>query len=181
MSRAARYNEIPYHTSPPVQMVYQATATINLAGFYVFSPTPANPVNNVTLRPQSLYMVAEASFSSDVPDLAYVNAIVNLPTFQTYLRSEGQTPQFRYALPLPMHQPKMEYRKPILLSGGQKPVGAGTSDNILQGGFGGMLAATLPLLVLGQQSITLTVVLFTYEITDGMFIKHWKLQYGQHC
>jgi hypothetical protein len=181
MSRAARYNEIPYSTSPAIQMVYQATAQVNLAGFYEFVPALAAPVNGVTLRPQALYMVSEATFASDVPEKDYVNAITNLPSFQTYLRSEGQSPQFRYAMPLPMHLAKMEYRKSILLSGGQKAAGAGTSANVLLGGFAGKLTATASLIALGQQAITLTLVLFTYEITDAEFIRYWKLQYGQHC
>jgi hypothetical protein len=195
-------NQIPFLKTEPLHAVFRSKARMGqiVAGFYDFAlvTDPAQPTPNgtnrasprVDLDPDNLYIIDYFTFSANIGEDDYADAIVDdtaaagtdpgLPRFHLYVESELGGPILKQPIPLPQYYQDAPYPKwrdfskeasdnidttSIVLSGMK-------STNQLQGAFEGRFAVT-PALA-GKQIITLTLAFGMLEIRDMEFIRQYK-------
>ena len=154
-----RLEDLPYFNSPPVQFVYEETATLAL-GNYVWAGgasalTPTRPILD-----NAMYYFREVTLSADISELDFESALVTNPTFQMFRVSDGNAPLFREAITMVKYYDKMTYRLVWV---------PGRASDVLSADFVGQLFQTGALL--GKGSITLKAVVTAQEIVDDSFIK----------
>ncbi len=169
-----RMEDLPYWTSPPIQFVYESTATLNL-GVYTWndqlSPqalTPARPIlGNV------LYYFRHVSFSADIEELDFTANITAIPQFQMYRTQDALAPFFRESIQMTQFLSNWDFRQ-VWLSSRSKEDRETVAD-ALRGSFTGSLIQG-PGLV-GKASITLRAVISAQEISDSRYVNLFKAPY----
>jgi len=172
---SARVIDIPYWTSPPLQLIFQQAITVSIAGNYVWPVNKQTFTPNIDLNPDNLYLIQGFTFASDTSDDDYKEAITTMPRFQLYLEAEGAGPVLRQPIYLPMHLANYPYVRAVLPAGGSSNTHENTVANHFVGSFSGQLIQT-PSLV-GKPTITLTAILSVQEIGDAEYISAFKSQY----
>lgn len=173
--RNSRLIDIPYWTSPPLQLIFQQTATVDIAGNYVWPVAKQTFTPNIDLNPENLYLIQSLTFASDTSDGDYKEAITTMPKFHLYLETEGALPQLRQPFYLPMHLANHTFYRPIIPAGGSSNNRQNSVANHFLASYTGQLIQTPSLI--GKQSITLTMVMAVQEIGDANFIDAFKAQY----
>jgi hypothetical protein len=164
----ARLEDLPYNDSPPVQFVYEQTATLN-AGIYNFVNT--TPQDLKVLRPvleNVLYYFRNVTLTADIENQDFTSAITNNIQFQLYRTGNGLAPLFREAILMNQFFQQLDYRFNWF---------SNISNDVLKGSFSGTLKQT-PALI-GKGSITLKAVIIAQEIVDEQFIKAFKMHYPE--
>lgn len=156
--RVGRISDFPLYLSPPIKYIYQQTVTL-VAGLYTFALaradfTPLKNINNSTM----LY-IRHMSFSCNVPEDAYVDAMSTTMQFRTFLRGDASAPVFRNPLSLTKYD-TFPWEQLINIT---------KSNNRLRGNVNGVLTQNAALV--GVLTITATIEMYVQEITDRKFIK----------
>lgn len=171
----ARVIDIPYWTSQPLQLIFQQSITVNIAGNYVWPVNKQTFTPNVDLNPDNLYLLQTITFASDTSDGDYKEAITTMPRFHLYLETEGAGPLLRQPVYLPMHLANHAYTRALIPAGGTSNARENNVANHFLGSFAGQLIQT-PNLV-GKPTITLTAILSVQEVGDAEYIDAFKSQY----
>lgn len=170
-----RIEDLPYATSPPVQFVYQSTATLNL-GSYTWADTPSAFTPNRPVRDNTLYFFRHLTFAADISELDFTANIVTAPAFQTYLKSQANVMLFREPVNMVSFLKNWDFRF-FLESQQEASDNSLTQDQIL-GTFRGSLLQG-PGLV-GKATITLSAIISAQEITQREYVTLFKKGYPKN-
>lgn len=154
-----RLEDLPYFNSPPIQFVYEETASLNL-GNYIWTGGASALTPNRPILDNALYYFREITMSADISVLDFESAKVTTPNFQMFRESDASAPLFREAVQMPTYLQRQQYRLVWV---------PGRADDVLFADFVGQLTQTPALL--GKASITLTAIVTAQEIVDDNFIK----------
>lgn len=178
MKKNARFIDIPYDKAPPFQFTFASPATVDIAGFYNWRGTLVDMLPNKAIQTNALYFFTSLTFASDCEMGDYTGAIITRPQFSLHLLSEGGNPVFRQPVPLPQHFYNMTYLRGFTTGArGDNPSLGATISNRFQGSFLGQLKQTGGLV--GQPTITLTMILTCQEVTDDAYIRAFRLNYKE--
>lgn len=165
----ARIEDLPYYSSPPMQLVYQSTATLD-AGVYVWDDAPGVLATQRNLVDNALYYFRKITITADVESLDFETSVTTIPEFYTFRQSDGGVqrpiPLFREPILMPVFLEDFDYRLVWETNQG--------NDQIL-GAFRGQLVQS-PGLV-GKNTITLTAQISVQEIVDKNYINLFKAAY----
>lgn len=168
----ARIEDLPYYTSPPIQFTLNQAADLTL-GTYPFlqlTKTAMGNTNNIT--DNTLLYVRNISFSCDIPEIDYQQALklaagtVDIPRFNMFFVSNALSPQMRNPLILQKYMTEQEYR--LIMMPKQTP-------NIIKANVTGVLQQTAALA--GVDEINAFIEVFVQEIVDDKFIAALKKDY----
>lgn len=165
-----RAEDLPYWGSPPIQYVYESTATLS-AGFYTWADTPSAFSPDRPVRPNVLYFFRNISMSADIEELDFTSAIVTTPSFNAHLQSDAKAPLFRESVLMNKFYNQFDYR---LWWSSQQGGDNSTrqSGDSLFGTWAGVLAQ-IPALV-GKESITLKATITAQEVSDEYFVNQFR-------
>lgn len=160
-----RIEDLPYHTSPPIQFVYESTATLAL-GLYVWADPPSPLTPNRPILDNALYYFRNITLTADTEVLDYTSNIVTSPQFFMYRESDLNTVLFRE--PVLMNTFYEQFAYPLVWEShrGADRLRAGFTGSLVQG----------PGLV-GKASITLKAIITATEIVDKNFIEIFRSNY----
>ena len=157
MLAVPRIEDLPYATSPPIQFIFESTATL-VFGQYVFngailaSPVPRPLSSNIN------YYFRNVTLTADIDENDFMGAIATAPVFQVYRQSDGNTQLFREPLRMNTYFRQFEYRLAWQTQ---------NQGDLLSGSFAGTLTQTAALI--GKASITLKAIIAAQEVIDNNF------------
>lgn len=160
-----RAEDLPYYESPPIQFVYESTATLIL-GNYVWADGPTTLIPDRPIRENALYFFRNISLAADVSELDFTSAIVTTPQFFTYRESDQDVVLFREPIEMNKFYEQFTYRLWWQTRRG---------DDQLKAGFTGQLIQTAALI--GKDDITLKAVISAQEVVDENFIEVFTSRY----
>jgi len=160
-----RLEDLPYWTSPPIQFVYESTATLAL-GNYIWNDPPTALVPNRPIRPNFLYYFRNITLSADIEELDFTANIVTSPQFFTFLDSTGRAVLFREPLVMNKFYQQFDYRLVWRTL---------TDPDTLRAAFVGQLVQGPGLI--GKASITLKAIISAQEIVDDGYVKQFVTKY----
>jgi hypothetical protein len=161
-----RIEDLPYHTSPPVQFVYESEASLS-GGTYSWSDSPTALTPSRPLLANTLYYFRHISFSADISEGDFTGNLVTVPKFQMYIKSQNNVMLFREPLQMTHFLSAWDYRL--------THVTVSSTSDVFRGSFTGSLIQGASLL--GKTSITLRAVISAQEIVDKNFINLFKTKY----
>lgn len=172
-STLAREVDIPYWTSPPVQFVYESTATLAL-GAYTWLDTPTALTTTRPILENALYYIRNVSLTADTAELDFTANIdpappagtTGIPEFRVYVQSDSQAVLFREPLLMNKFFNQFDYRLWWMSHQDQDAFLAGFRGRLLQGGG-----------LVGKSTVTLKAVISAQEIVDESFIDLFKAQF----
>lgn len=164
MLAVPRIEDLPYWTSPPIQFVFESTATLAF-GQYVFNGVAAaSPAGFVRpLRSNVLYYFRNITLVADIDEGDFHGSILTVPRFQVYKQSENGIQLFREPIRMSTYFDQFDYR---LVWQTQN------DGDTLTASFFGTLTQ-IPAL-LGKASITLKAIIAAQEILDERFTKMFR-------
>lgn len=163
--KVASIEDLPYWTSPPIQFVYESTATLN-AGLYQWTDLPSVLTPNRPIQNNALYYFRSITLTADIAEMDFEANILTSPEFFTFLQSDARAVLFREPLIMNKYYQQFDYRLTWI---------SRQSDNQLFAAFSGTLVQG-PALV-GVNSITLKAVISAQEIIDDNYIKLFQAKY----
>jgi len=174
-----RVEDLPYWTSPPIQFVFESTATVNMGAFFWNDPPsslkPPRPIQNNTM-----YYFRSISLTADIGELDFMTNLVRPPAFYMFRESDDNAVLFREPVVMNKFYDQFDFRLlwmsakqgdvlnaafagpppgPTVIDGVTSPTGPYLPASILQG----------PNLI-GKTSITLKAIISVQEIADDSFI-----------
>jgi len=161
----ARIEDLPYYTSPPIQVTYTQQATLTL-GQYPFTKAKGQMGFNVNVTDNSLWYIRALSFSADIPEVDYQQALQlaggtnAIPVFQMFFSGQAHVPMLRNALQLNQYFRDLDYKLLVMPK---------ILPNVLKGNIFGTLQQTAALA--GINVINATIEVYIQEITDDNFIR----------
>jgi len=161
----ARIEDLPYWTSPPIQVTYTQQATLTL-GQYPFTDVKTAMGFNVNVTDNSLWYIRALSFSADIPEVDYQQALQlaggtnAIPVFQMFFSGQAHVPMLRNAIQLNQYFRDLDFKQLVMPK---------ILPNILKGNIFGTLQQTAALA--GINVVNATVEVYIQEITDDAFIK----------
>jgi len=158
-----RAEDLPYGSSPPVQFVYESTATLAL-GAYTWADAPSVLTPQRPILDNALYFFRSISLSADVTDFDFTTNITTRPQFFMFLEGDSRATLFREPIEMNMFYQNFTYRFFWTSHQGQ--------NDILFAAFRGVLIQG-PGLV-GKSTITLKSVISAQEIIDEQYISLFK-------
>lgn len=167
--QVARIGDIPYYTSPPMQLVYQSTATLT-AGVYLWDDDPGVLATQRNLVDNALYFIRNITLTADVESLDFETSVTTIPEFYMFRQSDGGVrrpiPLLREPILMPSFLKNFDYRLVFETKQG--------NDQVL-GAFRGQLIQSPGLI--GKNTITLTAQISVQEIVDKNYINLFKTAY----
>lgn len=167
-----RVEDLPYWTSPPIQFVYESTATLNL-GRYTWADAPSALTPVRPLNSNALYYFRHVTFAANIEELDFTSNILTTPQFQMYLKSRARAPLFREPLQMVKYLDEFEYQ--MAWETRQQSTAQNQTSDALLGSFTGVIDQGANLI--GVQSITLKAIIAAQEIIDENFINLFKTRY----
>jgi hypothetical protein len=162
-----RLEDLPYSTSPPIQFVYESTATLNL-GVYTWNDVPSalTPVRPVLHN--ALYFFRNLTLAADITELDFQAATLSASPIQYFMfrQADARAVLFREPIIMNKFYEQFDYR----LTWTEQQ----TNDQLLAA-FRGVLVQT-PALV-GKVDITLKAIITAQEIVDKNYIELFKRRY----
>jgi hypothetical protein len=162
MLAVPRIEDLPYWTSPPIQFVFESTATLAF-GQYVFTGVAAASPVPRPLRSNVLYYFRNISLVADIDEGDFQSSISTTPVFQVYKQSENGLQLFREPIRMSTFFDQFDYR---LVWQTQN------DGDTLTASFFGTLTQ-IPAL-LGKASITLKAIIAAQEILDDRFTRMFR-------
>lgn len=162
-----RLEDLPYHTSPPIQFVYESTTTLAAASYtWADNPNPLTPVRPVLQN--ALYFFRNITLAADITDFDFSAATLTASPIQFFMfrQADAQAVLFREPIIMNKFYEQFDYR---LVWTEQQ-----TNDQLLAA-FRGTIAQT-PALV-GKATITLKAIITAQEIVDKNYIELFKRRY----
>lgn len=178
--RVPRIEDLPYWTSPPLQFVYESTATVSAGAFLWNDPASTLKPPRPILQ-NAVYYFRSISLSADIAELDFEVNLVRVPTFYMYRNSDANAVLFREPVMMNKYYDQFDFRLlwasakmddslngafagpppgPSVIDGVTTPTGPYLPASILQG----------PNLA-GKTTITLKAVVSAQEIIDDQFIE----------
>lgn len=158
-----RAEDLPYWSSPPIQFVYESTATLAL-GTYTWTDTPSALTPDRPILNNALYFFRSISLVADVSELDFQLSISTTPQFQTYLVGDSRAPHFREPILMNKYYDQFAYRLWWMSAQGE--------DDQLLGTFRGVITQTANLI--GKTSITLKAIISAQEVVDEHYVNLFK-------
>lgn len=159
-------DSVPYWSSPPVQFVYESTASLSL-GKYTWSDTPSALSPDRPIQDNDLYVLNTMTLSADLAVTDFTSAISSTPLFNFHLVGDSKAPFFREPVQMVTFIENFPFR---LVWGPSRG-----SDKLLAS-FRGVLLQT-PALI-GKTSITLKAIMSAQEIQDDTIVEDIKTNIG---
>lgn len=160
-------DSVPYWSAPPVQFVYESTASLSLGQYtWTDTPTELSPVRPI--QDNDLYVLSSLTLTADISNDDFTAAINETPLFNFHLLGDSKAPFFREPIQMVTFLENFPFR---LVWGPSRG-----SDQLL-GSFRGVLDQT-PALI-GKTSITLKVIMAAQEIQDDAIVEDIKTNTGQ--
>lgn len=160
-----RAEDLPYWTSPPIQFVYESTATLAL-GNYTWADAASALTPNRPILENAIYFFRSISISADVSELDFTANITTTPLFRVYKQSDSNAVLYREPFQCNKFYNQFDYR--FWWS-------TGLQNDALLAGFNGVI--TQGAAFIGKGSITLKAVISAQEIVDDSFIESFKAPY----
>lgn len=160
-----RIEDLPYHTSPPIEFVYKSSMPFN-TGFYTWANVPSVLTPNRPLMENVLYYFRSVTMSADIEELDFTSCTVTMPKFQMYLKGQQKVILFREPVYMAKFLQNFDYRFAWLTQ---------RKDEQLYASWNGVLNQNANLV--GKSPITLTAVISAQEIVDEKFISKFKKAY----
>lgn len=160
-----RIEDMPYHSSPPIQFVYGSTANL-AAGTYVWNDSPSVLTPVRPLMVNSIYFFRSITMTADIEELDFTANTTTTPQFQMYLKSNAKTVLFREPVLMAKYLQNYDFR----FAWNTKQQG-----DQLYASFKGTLKQGAALV--GVASIKLTAIISCQEITNDQFIALFKKEY----
>lgn len=159
-------DSVPYWSAPPVQFVYESTASL-LLGKYTWNDTPSvlSPVRPI--QDNDLYVLTSLTLAADITNDDFTAAIETTPLFNFHLVGDSKAPFFREPIQMITFLENFPFRYVWGPSIG--------SDQLLAS-FRGVLDQT-PALI-GKTSITLKAIMAAQEIQDDTIVEDIKTNTG---
>lgn len=160
MLAVPRIEDLPYWTSPPIQFVYETTATLAF-GQYTFTGVRTALAIVRPLIQNVIYYFRNITLSADISEADYLGAIASTaqtPQFHLYRQSSGGGQLFREPIRMSNFFNQFEYRLAWQTQ---------YSPDQLLGSVVGVLNQT-PALI-GKASVTIKEVIAAQEIVDQKF------------
>lgn len=180
-----RIEDMPYYRCPVVQFSLSQSASLNF-GQYIWSPATAPRValtGAEQVTQASLFYFRSVSFSADIPELDYQQALQitttvaanntvagtnQIPKYFKFLQSDANAPTLRNPILCQQYVDNQDYR--LIVEPKQLP-------NVISGFFRGALQQTGALA--GINTITLTAEFYAQVIESRNFINALKNEYPQ--
>ena len=162
-----RLEDLPYWSSPPIQFVYESTATLAL-GNYIWNDAPTALTPNRPLIDNALYFFRNISLTADTEEFEFTTNIITIPEFYTFLLSDSQAVLFREPILMNKFYDQFAYRLTWQSQQGSDQLFAAFRGQLLQG----------PGLI-GKNTITLKGVISAQEIVDENFIELFRAKYPE--
>lgn len=160
-----RLEDLPYATSPPVQYVYESTASLNL-GVYVWNDDPSVLSPNRPVLSKAVYFFRNISLTADIEELDFSAALVTTPGFFIFKKADAKAVLFREPVQMNKFYDQFDYRLTWWSE---------QDNDQLFGAFRGTLTQT-PALI-GKTSVTLKAVITAQEIADDNYVQLFKTAY----
>lgn len=160
-----RLEDLPYATSPPIQFVYQSTASLNV-GSYTWADDPSPLVPNRPVRANALYYFRSITLSADTAELDFTANIVTTPQFYTFLQSDARAVLFREPILMVKFFDQFDYRLTWKSQSTTDQLFAAFRGVLVQGGG-----------LVGKATIQLTAVISAQEIIEESFINLFFKKY----
>lgn len=152
-----RIEDLPYWSSPPVQFVYESSASL-LAGSFYWNDTQTALTPDQPLLDNAVYYFRSITLTSNISELEFTGAITTTPQFYTFLTADQKAVLFREPIQMNMYYQQFDYRFVWSRAKG---------SNRLLAAFTGTLFQTAGLI--GVQTISLKAVISAQEIVDDSF------------
>jgi len=160
-----RLEDLPYLSSPPIQFVYESTATLAL-GVYTWNDVASNLTPNRRILANTLYLFRNITLTADISAMDYSMATVTTPAFYMFRQGDAKTVMFREPLLMPAFMSQFDYRLTWISQ---------QDNDQLYAAFRGGLVQTANLV--GKNSITLQAVVSAQEISDKNFVEAFRRNY----
>lgn len=164
-----RLEDLPYHTSPPIEFLYQSAVSPS-AGSYVWANNPTALVPNRPLMENALYYFRSLTLAADLDEYDFTTNTTALVKFQMYLKSRAKSILFREPIYMAKFLQNFDYRLVWHTQAAGDQIFASFTGTIYQGTN-----------LVGKQTIHLTAIVSAQEIVDEHFVKLFKNAYpGVH-
>lgn len=160
-----RIEDLPYNSSPPIQFVYQSSATLS-AGAYLWQDQPAALTPARPLIVNSLYFFRSVTLSANIEELDFTSNITTTPQFQMYLTSRQKAILFREPINMVNFLQNFDFRLAWFTEQENDQLFASFTGRLVQGAG-----------LIGKTSITLTAVVSAQEVVDDEFIDIFKKRF----
>lgn len=160
-----RLEDLPYMHSPPIQFVYESTASLAL-GTYIWDDSPSTLAPNRPVLTNAVYYFRNISLSADITELDYTAAITTTPQFYMFRQADAKAALFREPLQMNMFFNQFDYRLCWISQ---------QEEDQLFAAFRGTLVQTANLV--GKESITLKAVITAQEIGDSNYVDAFRKHY----
>lgn len=160
-----RLEDLPYHSSPPIQFVYESTASLSI-GLYTWADAPSVLTPNRPVLTNAVYYFRNISLTADIADIDFTAAISTVPEFFMFRQGDARAVMFREPLQMNKFFDQFDYRLCWLSQ---------QEDDQLFAAFRGVLVQTANLI--GKTSITLKAVITAQEIGDQNYVDLFKKHY----
>lgn len=160
-----RAEDLPYWTSPPIQFVYESTASLS-AGAYVWADNPSVLTPPRPLIDNAVYFFRNVTLTADIEVLDFTANLVTSPEFFMFRESDSKAVLFREPIIMNTFYQNFEYR---FWWASQR------TDDQLFAAFRGSLVQGSGLI--GKTSITLKAIVSATEVVDDKFIDLFKKHY----
>jgi hypothetical protein len=162
-----RIEDLPYNTSPPIEFVYQSTATVS-AGLYSWTDVPSSLIPDRPLIVNAVYYFRSITMSATCEEADFTTNITVIPQFNMYLKSRARVILFREPIYMVKYFQNFDYRLAWTTQQVDDQLLAAFSLGTVYQGSG----------LVGKQTLTLTVVISAQEIVDENFIAQFRKQYA---
>ena len=155
--RVPRISDLPLYSSPPIKYVFEQTVTL-AAGLYTFVLARADFTPAKDINPGTMLYIRNMSFSCDIPEQDYIDAMTTTLQFHMFMRGDASAPAFKNPLSLTKYD-TFPWEQLIYPN---------KANNRLRASYRGVLTQTAALA--GVLTVTATIEMFVQEITDRKFI-----------
>jgi len=161
----SRLEDLPYHTSPPIEFTYKSPAVF-LNGYYTWADPPTLLTPDRPLMVNSLYYFRTVTMAADIEEADFSSCIVTTPQFQMYRRSQNKSIMFREPIYMLKFLQNFDYRKLWITQ---------QDSDQLYASFNGVLRQNAALV--GRSPINLIALISAQEIVDEGYIRKHKEAY----
>lgn len=161
-----RADDLPYWDSPPVQFIYQSTATLSL-GRYIWSDSASPLTTTRPIQSNGLYFFRNITLTADIAEFDFTLNLVISPQFLMYRVSDALAPLFRE--PILMNKFYQQFEYPLWWH-------AKSEEDQLRAAFiTGQVDQGANLI--GKNSVTLKAIISAQEVLDENYIQHFMSTY----
>ena len=156
--------DLPYFDSVPIILNGEITADV-ASGVFSYNGRPVSFTPREELTDNTLYIITSFSFSADLDELIYQNAILKTPEINLWTTGEARTPLIRKPVFGTKYFDAINFMQPFLP---QK------FPNEILFSAKGVIDQNADIVALGKSALTLKVILTMYEVVNDEYIAQFK-------